>query len=87
MLTRRSLLAIFAFGAAQTALLPLARAEHPSVGYMKQVAKDLLVAHRQGTVLGLTFGKNTFVFPTPDFLRICMVPMRIDLVLVFVACR
>ena len=50
MLTRRSLLAALAFGAAQSVLVPLAQAEHPSVSYMKQVAKDLLAAHRQGTV-------------------------------------
>ena len=35
----------------------------------------------------ITFGKITFDFPTLVFVRICMVPMRIDQKLVFVACR
>jgi phospholipid transport system substrate-binding protein len=50
MLTRRSLLALLAAGAVTPSLATVAHAEHPSVGYMKQVAKDLLAAHRQGTV-------------------------------------
>lgn len=45
--TRRS----FLFGLFGTLAAPaLAAGEHPSVTYMKQVAKDLLAAHRQGTV-------------------------------------
>ncbi len=47
MLTRRNLLAgLFGLTAAPV----LAAAEHPSVTFMKQVGKDLLSAHRQGTV-------------------------------------
>ena len=47
MLTRRSVLAGFA-----TALLaaPALAEDHPSLVYMRQVAKDMLAAHRQGTV-------------------------------------
>jgi phospholipid transport system substrate-binding protein len=53
MLNRRLLLTLLA-GAA---LAPLAAAaDHPSVTYVKQVAKELLAAHRQGT--------------TPAFLRV-----------------
>ncbi|MCA0434283.1 MAG: ABC transporter substrate-binding protein [Proteobacteria bacterium] len=47
MLTRRTLLGSFA---ALFATPALAGADHPSVVFMKQVAKDLLAAHRQGTV-------------------------------------
>ena len=50
MLTRRSLLVLITGGALQPALASLGHAEHPSVSYMKQVGKDLLAAHRQGTV-------------------------------------
>jgi phospholipid transport system substrate-binding protein len=47
MLSRRALvLAFFATGVAQAS----ATAEHPSISYMKTVGKDLLNAHRQGTV-------------------------------------
>lgn len=47
MLTRRSLLA----GLSAVLLASPALAEdHPSVVYMRQVAKDMLAAHRQGTV-------------------------------------
>lgn len=46
-LTRRK----FALGFAMTVTAPrIARAEHPSVAYMRKVAKDMLNAHRQGTV-------------------------------------
>ena len=47
-LSRRRFLA----GAAALAAAPAAAAaaDHPSMTYMKQVAKDLLAAHRQGTV-------------------------------------
>ncbi len=48
MITRRSFLA--ALAAVSTATPALASADHPSVVYMKQVGKDLLNAHRQGTV-------------------------------------
>ena len=34
----------------------------------------------------LTFGKITSDFPTPVFVRICEVPMRIDPTIAFVAC-
>ena len=50
MLTRRSLLALLATGLAQPMASAVAAGDHPSVGYMKQVARDLLAAHRQGTV-------------------------------------
>ncbi len=41
----------FALGLAMTMVAPgVARAEHPSVAYMRKVAKDMLNAHRQGTV-------------------------------------
>jgi phospholipid transport system substrate-binding protein len=46
MLTRRSLLVGLVVGLAS----PAVAADHPSVLYMKQVSKDLLAAHRQGTV-------------------------------------
>lgn len=46
MLTRRTLIAGL-FAAAAT---PAVAADHPSVVYMRQVAKDMLAAHRQGTV-------------------------------------
>ena len=45
-LTRRTLLGWLAVGAAAPALA----AEHPTMATMRQVAKDLLNAHRQGTV-------------------------------------
>jgi phospholipid transport system substrate-binding protein len=52
MLTRRTLLAL-----SLTALgVVPARAEHPSVGFTRQVGKELLAAHRKGT--------------TPAFLRV-----------------
>ncbi|HRX36424.1 MAG TPA: ABC transporter substrate-binding protein [Aestuariivirga sp.] len=38
------------FAAASLAFASPAHAEHPSVAYMRKVAKDLLNAHRQGTV-------------------------------------
>jgi phospholipid transport system substrate-binding protein len=47
MLSRRTLLAGF-FGAIATPAL--AAGDHPSVGYMRQVGKELLAAHRRGTV-------------------------------------
>jgi phospholipid transport system substrate-binding protein len=47
MLTRRTLL-IGLFGALSTSAL--AAGDHPSIGFMRQVGKDLLAAHRQGTV-------------------------------------
>jgi phospholipid transport system substrate-binding protein len=47
MLTRRTLIA----GLIGLAATPAgAEGTHPSVGFMKQVGKDLLAAHRQGTV-------------------------------------
>jgi phospholipid transport system substrate-binding protein len=46
MLTRRS----FFTGLALIAAAQPAAAEHPSVGYLRQVAKDMLAAHRQGTI-------------------------------------
>ncbi len=46
MLTRRRFTGLFL----AAAVVPAAAAEHPSVAYMKQVGKDLLNAHRQGTV-------------------------------------
>ena len=46
MLTRRSLLA----GLVTAFASPAVAADHPSVVYMKQVARDMLAAHRQGTV-------------------------------------
>jgi phospholipid transport system substrate-binding protein len=47
MLTRRTILS----GILGSLLAPsLAQAEHPSVGFMRQVGKELLAAHRQGTV-------------------------------------
>ncbi len=47
MITRRAILgAMFAAMASPA----IAAAEHPSVTFMKQVGKDLLNAHRQGTV-------------------------------------
>jgi phospholipid transport system substrate-binding protein len=46
-ITRRALFA----GLAMIVVIPAAvAAEHPSVTYMKKVAKDMLNAHRQGTV-------------------------------------
>lgn len=45
-LTRRALAA----GLAMAFVAPAFAAEHPSVTYMKKVAKDMLNAHRQGTV-------------------------------------
>jgi phospholipid transport system substrate-binding protein len=47
MLTRRTLIAGF-LGFAATPVV--AEGDHPSVVFMKQVGKDLLGAHRQGTV-------------------------------------
>jgi phospholipid transport system substrate-binding protein len=47
MITRRTLL-IGLLGAATPQAL--AAGEHPSVGYMRQVGKELLAAHRSGTV-------------------------------------
>lgn len=47
MLTRRTLIAGFA---AILAASPATAADHPSLTYMRQVAKDMLTAHRQGTV-------------------------------------
>lgn len=47
MLTRRSILAGLA---AAFAASPALAGEHPSLAYMRQVAKDMLAAHRQGTV-------------------------------------
>jgi phospholipid transport system substrate-binding protein len=47
MLTRRTLLAGI-FGAVATPAV--AAGDHPSVGMMRQVGKELLAAHRQGTV-------------------------------------
>jgi phospholipid transport system substrate-binding protein len=47
MITRRTILA----GLAAALLAPPASAaDHPSVVFMRQVAKDMLAAHRQGTV-------------------------------------
>jgi phospholipid transport system substrate-binding protein len=45
-LTRRALVT----GLAMAFVPPALAAEHPSVTYMKKVAKDMLNAHRQGTV-------------------------------------
>ena len=47
MITRRTLL-----GGLAAAILasPVSAADHASVVYMRQVAKDMLAAHRQGTV-------------------------------------
>lgn len=53
MQTRRTFLAGLMSAAAMPGLATssaLAAGEHPSVTYMKQVAKDLLAAHRQATV-------------------------------------
>jgi phospholipid transport system substrate-binding protein len=47
MITRRTLLAGLAGAAASPAF---AAGEHPSVAYMRQVGKELLAAHRVGTV-------------------------------------
>ncbi len=47
MISRRTILAGL-FGAIVTPAI--AAGEHPSVGFMKQVGKELLAAHRQGTV-------------------------------------
>jgi phospholipid transport system substrate-binding protein len=47
MLTRRSLIAGLIASAAAPAV---AQAEHPSIGFIKQAGKELLAAHRQGTV-------------------------------------
>jgi phospholipid transport system substrate-binding protein len=47
MLTRRTLFAGLAWAAAATAVNA---ADHPSVVFMRQVAKDMLAAHRQGTI-------------------------------------
>jgi phospholipid transport system substrate-binding protein len=47
MLSRRTIIAGL-FGAIATPVL--AAGEHPSVGFMRQVGKELLAAHRQGTV-------------------------------------
>jgi phospholipid transport system substrate-binding protein len=46
MLSRRSFIGL----AAAFAATPALAAEHPSIAFMKQVGKDLLHAHRQGTV-------------------------------------
>jgi phospholipid transport system substrate-binding protein len=46
MITRRSFIALFSAALATPALA----ADHPSVTFMKQMGKDLLHAHRQGTV-------------------------------------
>ena len=46
MITRRTLLA----GLGAALATPAQAGDHPSVVYMRQVAKDLLAAHRQGTV-------------------------------------
>ena len=47
MLTRRNVFAGLAWVAAATAV---EAADHPSVVFMRQVAKDMLAAHRQGTI-------------------------------------
>ena len=47
MLTRRTLFAGLAWAAVATTVQA---ADHPSVVYMRQVAKDMLAAHRQGTI-------------------------------------
>ncbi len=47
-LSRRAVLGGLALGLA--AAPALAAADHPSVTYMKKVAKDMLNAHRQGTI-------------------------------------
>ena len=49
-ITRRGLLAGLAVALALASPGLAATGEHPSKAYMKQVAKDLLAAHRQGTV-------------------------------------
>ena len=54
MLNRRSLLTFLP--AVALAPAAVAAGEHPSVAFMRQVAKELLAAHRQGT--------------TPAFLRV-----------------
>lgn len=46
MITRRTLLGFFAFSAIPSALA----GEHPSVTFMKRFGKDMLAAHRIGTV-------------------------------------
>ena len=46
-LTRRTLLGLLAAGVAAS---PALAAEHPSLAQMRLIAKDLLNAHRQGTV-------------------------------------
>jgi phospholipid transport system substrate-binding protein len=46
MITRRALLGLFAAFGASTALA----ADHPSITFMKQFGKDMLSAHRLGTV-------------------------------------
>jgi phospholipid transport system substrate-binding protein len=49
MTTRRTFItSLFAVMAAPA--MATAAGDHPSITYMKQVAKDMLVAHRQGTV-------------------------------------
>lgn len=51
MATRRSfIVTLAAFALHGSAVSGFAAAAHPSIGYMQQVAKDLLAAHRQGTV-------------------------------------
>jgi phospholipid transport system substrate-binding protein len=50
MVSRRQLIAVLASLATASSTEVLAAAEHPSVTYMKQVGKDMLNAHRQGTV-------------------------------------
>ena len=45
-ISRRTLLGLMA----ATIASPAMAAEHPSVTYMRQVAKDMLNAHRQGTI-------------------------------------
>jgi phospholipid transport system substrate-binding protein len=47
MLTRRTLFAGLSWVVATTTVQA---ADHPSVVYMRQVAKDMLAAHRQGTI-------------------------------------
>jgi len=47
MLTRRSM---FAGLAAAIVASPATAGDHPSLAFMRQVAKDMLAAHRQGTV-------------------------------------
>ena len=48
MLTRRAFFG--SLGAVVLAAAPAFAGDHPSVTYMRQVAKDMLAAHRQGTV-------------------------------------